>query len=339
MNDILLKALAGKNFSGRPPLWLMRQAGRYLPSYNALRRRHSFLTLCHTPELIAEVALLPFSHFPFDAAILFSDILVVAEALGLGLRMEESIGPIIERPLTTREEIFNLPTPEAWDSFSYVAEGISLLLPQLKVPLLGFAGAPFTVASYLIEGRSSAQLEKTKRWMICDPESFHCLLNKIAILTIDYLKLQIKAGVQAIQLFDSWAHQLAPVQFQEFSLAYMKMIMQGIESLNIPIILFCRGSALFAKKIAELSPAAISIDWSGHLPSIRSEVAHSIALQGNLDPFVLYGAKGTIDKEVKNLLNGMKQDPAYIFNLGHGIQPDTPLEAVHRLVELVHGQQ
>lgn len=339
VNDTILRALAGKNFDSPPPIWLMRQAGRYLPSYRALRARHSFLTMCHTPELIAEVTQLPLRCFPFDAAILFSDILVVAEALGVGLRMEEEIGPVIERPVRCQADVDNLPNPHVYDSLGYVREGIALLRPQLNVPLLGFAGAPFTVASYMIEGRSSLHLQKTKRWMMAEPASFHQLLSKIAAITIDYLQMQIDSGVQAIQLFDSWAHQLAPNQFQEFSLAYMKKIMDGLKARDFPVILFCRGSALFARELAALKPAAISIDWSGDLAAIRRNIAAPLALQGNLDPFVLFAPKEVIKREVSALLQSMQGDPAYIFNLGHGIQPDTPMEAVELLVDLIKNER
>jgi uroporphyrinogen decarboxylase len=336
LNYRLLNALEGKNYSGRPPIWLMRQAGRYLPSYMALRQRYSFLDLCHTPELAAEVTLLPLKLFPFDAAILFSDILVVAESFGRGLRFEEEKGPIIERPIKTAQDIEKLPEPNAEESLSFVAEAIKLLLPELSVPLLGFAGAPFTIASYLIEGQSSSSLSKTKEWLVKDPDSFHNLLGKISNLTIDYLKMQAKAGVCAVQIFDSWAHQLAPRHFCEFSLPYIKKIVEGLRDLALPTIVFSRASSLHAEKIAAISPTAISIDWSGNIAEIRKKLPN-ITLQGNLDPFILYGSKESIEQEVGSLLSAMKDDPRYIFNLGHGILPTTPLDAVHQLCTLVHG--
>lgn len=337
MNDLLMNALRGRNTS-RPPIWVMRQAGRYMPEYRQLRAKYSFIEMCHQPELVAEITQMPIREFGFDAAILFSDILVIPEALGVGLRFEEKIGPIIERPLQSPADIAKLPIPDVAKSLHYVPDAIKLLKPQLKVPLLGFCGAPFTVASYMIEGGSSRDLKKTKQWMLRDPESFQTLLDKIADSTIEYLKLQIDAGVNAIQIFDSWAHFLGHAQFRKFSLAYFDKIMQGLKHYNIPIILFCRGSAAFAPTLAEINPAAISLDWNAEIAYMRKQIPSSIALQGNLDPDVLYADKQTIRKEVNTILKGMQDDPAYIFNLGHGIHPDTPMDAVKVLVDCVQSR-
>jgi uroporphyrinogen decarboxylase len=316
----------------------MRQAGRYMPEYRQLRAKYSFIEMCHQPELVAEITQMPLRVFGFDAAILFSDILVIPEALGVGLHFEEGIGPIIERPLQSAADITKLPIPDIAKSLHYVPDAIRLLKPQLKVPLLGFCGAPFTVASYMIEGGSSRDLKKTKQWMLRDPESFHVLLDKIADSTIEYLNLQIEAGVDAIQIFDSWAHFLGHAQFRQFSLAYFDKIMRGISKRDIPIILFCRGSAAFAPILAEIAPAAISLDWNAEIAHMRTRIPSTIALQGNLDPDILYGDKHTIRKEVNNILTGMQGDPAYIFNLGHGIHPDTPVDAVKILVECVQSR-
>lgn len=338
MNELLLNALLCRNKS-RPPVWIMRQAGRYMPEYRALREKYSFLEMCHTPELVVEVTHLPIQHFGMDAAILFSDILMIAEASGIGLHFEEGIGPIIGRPLNSAADVDALSWPDISEKLNYVFSSIKLLRQQLKVPLLGFCGAPFTVASYMIEGKSSPDLKKTKQWMLREPMSFHCLLNKIADSTIEYLKLQIAAGVQAIQIFDSWAHVLGHVQFREFSLSYLQKIMLALNNSSIPIILFCRGSSVFARQLAELMPAGISVDWQADMTQMRSYIPNNIALQGNLDPHILYGDSSLIRKEVKRLLNGMQGDPGYIFNLGHGIHPDTPVGAVKTLVECVqmHG--
>lgn len=336
MNDLLLQALGGRN-EGRPPIWVMRQAGRYMPEYRSLRAKYSFIEMCHQPELAAEITQMPIRTFGYDAAILFSDILVIPEALGLGLRFEEGRGPIIERPLQSREDVANLPTPNISEKLHYVAEAIRLVHPQLKVPLLGFCGAPFTVASYMIEGGSSRDLKRTKQWMLRDPDSFHRLLSKIADCTIDYLNMQAEAGVHAVQIFDSWAHFLSHAQFREFSLAYFTHIMRGIKNSALPVILFCRGSAAFAPLLAEISPAAISVDWNVDMQQMRQIIPKGIALQGNLDPDILYADSHTIRKEVNRLLQGMHGDPAYIFNLGHGIHPDTPVDAVKTLIECVQG--
>lgn len=333
-SDLFLQAVRCQNQGGRPPIWLMRQAGRYMAEYRALRANYSFLELCHTPELAAQVTQLPITAFGMDAAILFSDILVVAEAFDVGLRFDEGHGPIIERPLSTAKEVAALPTPHMAQMLSYVPEAIALLKPQLKVPLIGFCGAPFTVASYMIEGGSSRDLKKTKRWMLSEPDSFHQLLGKITEATISYLKMQIAAKVDAIQIFDSWANVLADQQFSQFSLAYQKKILDAVGHL-VPTILFCRGSSVFAEKMAQLNPAAVSLDWNCHLPSMRRVVPKTVALQGNLDPDLLYAPRDVLRKEVRRLLDGMKGDPGYIFNLGHGILPDTPVDAVKTLVEEV----
>ncbi len=338
MNNKFLEALRGRN-SGRPPIWIMRQAGRYMPEYRALRERYSFLEMCHNPELAAQVTMLPIKAFGMDAAILFSDILVIPEALGVGLHFDEGMGPVIDRKITCQADIVALPALQVEHSLGFVGQAIGLVKPQLKVPLIGFCGAPFTVASYMIEGKSSKDLKKTKQWMFSNPEGFHALLNVLADCTIAYLNMQVAAGVDALQIFDSWAHVLGHRQFREFSLPYLERIVQGIKDPSIPIILFCRGSSVFAPQLAELHPRVahlgISLDWNSHMPEIRKRVPHPVALQGNLDPDVLYAPPAHIRKEVHSLLDSMRGDPAFIFNLGHGIHPDISVEAVKTLVDCV----
>ncbi|HRD55565.1 MAG TPA: uroporphyrinogen decarboxylase [Parachlamydiaceae bacterium] len=331
--SLFLKALKCQNDS-RPPVWLMRQAGRYMPEYRELRRKHSFLEMCHNKELIAQVTKLPIDAFGMDAAILFSDILVIPEAFGVGLSFEEHKGPIIHRPITQKKDIERLPDFKAEDSLKYVADGIKETLDDLDVPLIGFAGAPFTVASYMIEGGSSSDLKKAKQLMVQDPVSFHLLLNKIANATIDYLNMQIKAGVAAVQLFDSWANVLSFDHFMEFSAFYLKKILKGI-SQDVPVILFCRGSSCFASELSKLSPAGISVDWQLNIKDLRKVVPSTIALQGNLDPDILYANKDVVIKETKKILKSMQGDKGFIFNLGHGIKPDIPVASVRALVETV----
>lgn len=337
MDSLFLDALHCRNTS-RPPVWLMRQAGRYMASYRALRSKYSFLEMCHQPELIAEVTLLPIRQFGFDAAIVFSDILVIPEALGLGLRFEDGRGPIIERPIRTSEDVKRLSAPNI-ASLDYVRKGIEILKKDLKVPLIGFCGAPFTVASYMIEGGSSRDLKKTKQWMMRDPTSFHQLLKVIADWSIAYLRMQVKAGVQAVQIFDSWANYLAHPQFREFSLAYLKYILEGLKGTSVPAILFCKGSSVFAEQLSEIHPAGVGIDWNCDITQMRRVVPQHIALQGNLDPDILYAPKEVIRKEVSRILEGMKGDSGFIFNLGHGIHPDIPEEAVQVLVETIQCQK
>lgn len=319
----------------RPPVWLMRQAGRYMPEYRAIRAKYSFLEMCRQPELAATITQQPLKAFGMDAAILFSDILVIADALGITVHFEDGVGPIIEKALNTEKDVTLLQKRTIKETLGYVAQAISLLKPLLQVPLIGFCGAPFTVASYFIEGKSSRDLKKTKRWMLSQPDSFHQLLEKITECTIDYLEMQIAAGIDAIQIFDSWASVLAHAQFEEFSLEYLRKILNRIQHRNIPVILFAKGSSVFAKPLTHLNPAAISLDWNCDITQMRKIVPSHIALQGNLDPDILLAPNNIIRKEVQRILKGMKKDPGYVFNLGHGISPDVPTDAVKTLVDCV----
>lgn len=332
MTHLFLEALYCRNLS-RPPVWLMRQAGRYLPEYRALREKHSFLDMCHQPELIADVTLMPIKRFGMDAAILFSDILLIGEAMDRGLHFEENIGPVFDKPINSPADIDQLPSIDRVNTLGFVSKGIECLKSKLSAPLIGFCGAPFTVASYLIEGKSSRDLKKTKQWLLTDPVSFHRLLKIIADWSVDYLNMQVRAGVDAIQIFDSWANLLAHAQFQEFSLYYLKYILQRVP--NIPIILFCRGSSTFAPQMASLEPAGISLDWNCDITQMRSVVPSHIALQGNLDPDILEAPIHVIRHEVNKILTGMRGDRGFIFNLGHGIFPTISIDAVKTLVECV----
>lgn len=326
---LFTSALQGKNHTGRPPVWLMRQAGRYMHEYMALRKKHDFLSLCHSPELICEVTHLPIDAFGFDAAIVFSDILLILQALGYDLRFDENVGPVIANPLQPGSA---LVYREVVPKLDFVMQGIRLLKNSLKVPLIGFAGAPFTVASYLIEGKSSRDLRKTKKWLLQDPDSFDNVLDVLADCTIEYLNAQIDAGCDALQLFDSWAMHLGSDQFDRFVQKPLKKIVKGLK--KCPTILFCRGTSAFTKRLAKLSPQALSFDWTCDLRDVRSELG-SICLQGNLDPDILLTNPDTVVKEATALLHKMKGDPAFIFNLGHGINKDTPRENVEALVACV----
>lgn len=336
-HSLLIDALHCRN-TERPPIWFMRQAGRYLPEYREIRAKHSFLEMCHTPELAAKVTKLPIDLIGFDAAILFSDILVIPEALGLGLRFEEEKGPIFDRPLESEKDVDNLPCIAASEKLNFVSQAIRMLTPDLKVPLIGFSGAPFTLASYMIEGKTSKDFKKTKHWMAANPQSFHKLLHKLSDVIIDYLHLQADAGVQALQVFDSWAWTLSDQCFEEFSNFYLKKIIASLKPRNIPIIFFCRGSSVFAPRIAQSSPHAIGVDWNGSLKFMRQFIPPSIALQGNLDPDLLYASPDFLQTHVNQILNDMKDDPGFIFNLGHGVKPDTPVDRVKQVVATVKSQ-
>ena len=313
MNDRLLKALKGEN-RGRPPVWLMRQAGRYMPQYRAIRKKYSFETMCQTPEIAAEVTLLPIDLLGVDAAIIFSDILVVADAMGLGVHIKSGVGPVIERPVKDVEALF---VPEVKETLGYVAEALQLVKPCLNVPLIGFAGAPFTVASYMVE--------KLDDWI--EEPAFHTILDKVTQVTIDYLLMQKQAGADVLQLFDSWALKLSKEQYASLSLPYIKRIVEAVQ--GVPLILYSRGP--YAFDLAALHPTAISVDSSYDLTSLPQ----GVAVQGNLDGDVIYQPLDEIEKQVGALLETMRGHPAYIFNVGQGLRPDMSMEAVRKVVDTV----
>lgn len=335
-NTILLDALRGQNFSGRPPIWIMRQAGRYLPEYRALRHHYSLLSMFHEPDMIAQVTALPIDRFEFDAAILYSDILIVLDALGIFWNVKPGVGPVIDPVLQTTEQVTALRARPAAEALSFVMDGIRMLRRRLAVPLVGFCGAPFTVACYLLEGKGSRDFQIAKQWMYRSPQTFHFLLSLLTDLSIDYLNCQIEAGVQAIQIFDSWAHALHTRHFREFCLPYLKKIVFSVRHKHdVPIILFCRGSTVFADFLAECQPHAVSLDWQCDLVRMRQHLPATLALQGNLDPCALFAPEALLDQEIDLILNPMRHDPGFIFNLGHGILPDTPVSAVEQLVDRI----
>jgi len=334
MNNLMLDALKCSN-EQRPPVWFMRQAGRFLPEYRALRTRYSLMELFHDPKLIAEVTLQPVDILGVDAAILFSDILVILETFGISYDFEEGRGPMIQQPIQNEEDVGRLFYEDVKEKLSFITQGIHHTLPKLTVPLLGFCGAPFTVASYLIEGGTSKDFKKTKQWLYSHPASFHQLLDKLTRASIEYLKLQIEAGVSAVQLFDSWANLLNDREFKACSLIYLKRIIDALKPFNIPVILFCRSASLRAKELAETGASAISVDWNGNLAHIRKQIGGKVALQGNFDPAIFYGSEEYILSEAKYLLSAMKGDPGFIFNLGHGMLPDAPVEKVKHLVNFI----
>ena len=335
MTSCFLDAIQGRN-AGRPPIWLMRQAGRYLPEYQRIRAQHSFWDMCHNPELIVEVTQLPLKRYALDAAVLFSDILFIPEVLGCGVSFIEGIGPVLEKKVTDRKEIETLAKPDVREVLSPVYTAIRALKQELGVPLIGFCGGVYTVASYMIEGRSSRDLRNTKRWMYEDPEGFHQLLQLLTDLSIQHLKEQAKAGADVLQVFDSWAHTLPHRQFMEFSLPYMRQIVDAFRPSGIPILLFCRGSSSYYHELASAQPAGISLDWNADLSKVRHEVGPDLVLQGNLDPQLLCFQPQAVQQEADALLKQMHGDPAFIVNLGHGITPEARLDSVQALVDVVH---
>lgn len=328
-----LDALKGTN-RGRPPVWLMRQAGRYLPEYRAIRQRHTFEEMAHTPELIQEVTELPLKRYPLDAAILFSDILVILEALGKSFQIVDSVGPVIQDPVRSPQDVLNLSSIPAHEALSYVSQGILGLKRSLKVPLIGFCGGPFTVASYLIEGGSSKQMGKTFRFLYREPESFRLLLEKIADASAEYLKMQVEAGVDAIQIFDTWSGELSAASRATHWRPTMQNLVNAAKGLGVPVTLFVKADSVFFQEIPRLGFNGLSLDCRCRLAEVR-KVLPSITLQGNLDPYLLFASKEHIQSEVNKQLHEMKNDTRYICNLGHGVLPDTDPAAVQTLVETV----
>ncbi len=324
---LLLDALACENFK-RPPVWLMRQAGRYMPQYQAIRKQHSLLTCFNDPDLATEITLLPIDLLKVDAAILFSDILIIVKAFGLQLDFIEGKGPQIHPILVTRKQIDLLPSPDL-NRLKHVASTIQQLKRELTVPLIGFAGGPFTVASYMMGG-----LSLVKKFAYTDPKAMHELLEKILQATISYLDMQVTAGCEVLQIFDSWAGLLPLQAFEEFCVHYLQKIVQTFKE-KVPVVVFTRGSSLFANHLAAIAPNCISLDWQLPMKEVRSSISKKISLQGNLDPDILRSSIPKIREETRNLLALMHRDPGFIVNLGHGVLPDTPLENVQAFVETV----
>lgn len=336
MKDSLFIKAAFSGKTERPPVWMMRQAGRFMPQYWEIKNKYSFLEMCKTPEIAADVTMLPVDLLGIDAAILFSDILVTGEAMGGDLDFIQGVGPKFANPVRNAKDIENL-TVDCVDKLQYVADAIKVIQQRLNgsIPLIGFAGAPFTVMSYLIEGGSSKDFKLTKLFIHNQPELAHQLLGKIATVTADYLNLQIAAGVNAVQLFDSWALALSWDDYNEFSHRYNKEIISKLNRKDIPVISFCKGSSVFAPLMAEANPDVISVDWNADLKDIKQRLPKGIAVQGNLDPHILYAEKHVIKDRIHKLFERMRDENGFIFNLGHGIMPDIPFDNVKYAIDVV----
>lgn len=332
MRTLLLDTLQGKSSSSHPPIWLMRQAGRYMPTYRALRERHSILEMFRNPELIVQTTELPFAVADFDAAILFADILLLLDCFGIDWQIKPGVGPVIAEPIRRAEQIDRLCRRPAEEALPFWRPAIQELLSRLDVPLLGFCGGPLTLVSYMVEGESSRDLTTVRKWMVRDPKSFDRLMGIVTDAAIDLLRLQVDAGVHAVQIFDSWAPMIPPHIYREQCLPHMRRLRA---SLSVPVILFSRGSASHAPLLAELEPEGLGIDWSCDLTSMRKRLGSKIVLQGNFDPHLLFGEPQLVRSEAKRLLREMRKDSRYIFNLGHGVLPETPLENVQELVATV----
>lgn len=340
-NDNLLKALLRQPVD-RTPVWIMRQAGRYLPEYLKTRAEAgSFMNLCQTPELACEVTLQPLRRYDLDAAIIFSDILTIPDAMGLNLFFVTGEGPKFEHPIRSADDIRNLPRPEIGDSLGYVMDAVALTRRELggKVPLIGFSGSPWTLATYMIEGGSSKTFSKAKKLMYQDPQMAHMLLEKLAGTVTDYLNAQIESGAQAVQIFDTWGGALSSQAYKEFSLHYMAQIVSGLkresEGRKVPVILFSKGCNTQLEALADTGCDALGVDWTITLDEARRRVGDRVALQGNLDPSILLASKDVIRREVGNTLASFGQGDGHVFNLGHGITPDVDPEHLSALIDAV----
>ena len=340
-NDTFLRALM-REPTPYTPIWIMRQAGRYLPEYNATRKKAgSFLALAQTPELACEVTLQPLERFALDAAILFSDILTVPDAMGLGLHFVEGEGPKFSHPVRTEADVARLEVPPM-EKLRYVFDAVALIRKSLagRVPLIGFAGSPFTLACYMIEGGGSDDFRLVKTMMYARPDLLHRILDLNARAVIAYLNAQIAAGAQAVQLFDTWGGALAHGAYQEFSLAYSRQVLQGVTRMHdervVPRILFTKGGGHWLEDMAQSGADALGIDWQTPLAHARRLVGDKVALQGNLDPNVLFAPPAAIGTEAQRVLDAFGYGSGHVFNLGHGISQHTPPEHVHALVEAVH---
>jgi uroporphyrinogen decarboxylase len=341
-NDRFLRALL-RQAVDMTPVWMMRQAGRYLPEYRATRRRAgSFMTLCTTPELACEVTLQPIDRYPLDAAILFSDILVVPHAMGLGLTVNEGVGPRFERPARTASDIHALGVPDPETELRYVIDSVRMIRRELRgrVPLIGFAGSPWTMATYAVEGQGSKDFHRIKTMMYREPRVLHELLDKLARAVVLYLNAQIAAGAQAVMVFDTWGGALSTPAYREFSLRYMQQIVEGVhkdgEGRRVPCILFTKGGGQWLELIAETGCDAAGLDWTTDIGAARRRVGDRIALQGNMDPAVLLATPERIREEVATILTGFGPHAGHVFNLGHGITPDVDPENAGVFIEAVH---
>ena len=343
-NDRFLKALLRQPVD-RTPIWIMRQAGRYLPEYRATRSRAGdFMSLCKNTELACEVTMQPLQRFPLDAAILFSDILTIPDAMGLGLYFAEGEGPKFHNPVRSAADIERLEVINTFSDLSYVTDAVTAIRRELngKVPLIGFSGSPWTLATYMIEGQSSRDFARAKTMLYTQPELMHQLLDKLALSVIDYLNAQIASGAQAVQIFDTWGGVLSHGAYREFSLAYMEKIVKGLtkqsEGRPVPIILFTKGGGQWLQAMADTGCHCLGLDWTLNIGAARQLVGDRVALQGNMDPAILRGSQAAIQKEVQTILQSYGGGSGHIFNLGHGITPDIDPDNVRVLVDAVQGR-
>jgi len=337
MNTVFLKACRGEDVA-YTPVWIMRQAGRYLPQYQAVRSNIDFLTLCKTPELAAKVTIQPVDEIGVDAAILFSDILIPVEAMGMRLAFSEKQGPLIGDPIRNKSAVERLTIPDTEGDMPYVIETIKILSKELekKVPLIGFSGAPFTLATYMVEGGTSKNFLHTKKMMFQHNGVFNYLMEKLTETVVSYLASQINAGAQAVQLFDTWAGALSPVDYKNYALPSVKKIISELKKLEVPVIYFVNNCAGILKEVKKSGADVIGVDWRIDLGDAIKRLGKKVVVQGNLDPCALFLPLEDLQERIKDILWKGESAKGHIFNLGHGILPETPVENVIAMVEAVH---
>ena len=341
-NDRYLRALSNQPVD-KTPVWMMRQAGRYLPEYKKVRAQAGdFMSLCRNAELACEVTLQPLRRFELDAAILFSDILTIPDAMGLGLYFEEGEGPKFKSPITCKKDVENLIMPDPEGELQYVMNAVRTIRKELKgeVPLIGFSGSPWTLATYMVEGGTSKAFTKIKKMAFADPQILHALLDKLADSVIDYLNAQIAAGAQSVMIFDTWGGVLSTRDYKDFSLQYMAKIVDGLqrsyEGKKVPVTLFTKNGGQWIESIADTGCDAIGLDWTIDMADAKSRVGDRVALQGNMDPSMLYAGPERIREEVSIILDSYGKGNGHVFNLGHGIHLDVPPENAKVFVDAVH---
>jgi uroporphyrinogen decarboxylase len=339
MKEAIFLRACRRERTERTPIWMMRQAGRYLPEYRAIREKYDFLTMCRTPSIASEITIQPVEIIGVDAGIIFSDILVVPEAMGMKIHISEESGPWLENPVRTEADVDKLVIPDPADKLKYVLDAISITRRNLRedIPLIGFSGSPWTLFAYMVEGNGSKNFERARAFIYSQNILSHRLLEKISASVSNYLMAQIESGVNAIQIFDTWAALLGYEEWREFSLAYIKKVIDEIKSKfdEIPVILFARGMWTWIDDIIRTGCDVISIDWTFDIGMARRISGGRVAVQGNLDPAVLLSSEDIIVREAKKILDRFGKGDGHIFNLGHGILPDTPVENARILVEAV----
>ena len=333
-NDLFLRALRGESVS-RPPVWMMRQAGRYLPEFMEIRKKYDFFTRCRTPELASDITIQPIKRFGMDAAILFSDILVVPQAMNLEVQMKPDFGPYIPNPIRDQKGIDNLIAPDVNESLDYVFQAIKASKEKLnnEIPLIGFAGSPWTILCYMVQGQGSKTFDEAKKFCFSSPAEAHNLLQKITDTTINYLKGKVNAGVDAVQIFDSWGGLLSPSDYQEFSWKYIQQIIDFLKD-SAPVIVFGKGCWFALKEMSESGASALGVDWTCSARNARYLSGGNITLQGNFDPSRLLSPPSEIKRMVLKMIDEFGKDK-YIVNLGHGILPGIPLENVKAFIDSV----